>query len=157
MMKFQAVLIGELSARSISYPASRRYYRNIQRFELASTWQIIPDPFQDPFRVQNRAIQVSHAIGKPIKPLIFEQAVHVDIVEVVGSSPISSIGFLMVSIAGPNGALNQAGWTDQMILSFTDSDDSLTPLLTAHNLYGLAVTNEIGIQDVHCGNSDVDE
>ena len=82
---------------------------------------------------------------------------YVDIVEVVGSSPISSIGFLMVSIAGPNGALNQAGWTDQMILSFTDSDDSLTPLLTAHNLYGLAVTNEIGIQDVHCGNSDVDE
>ena len=63
----------------------------------------------------------------------------------------------MVSIVGPNGALNQAGWTDQMILSFTDSDDSLTPLLTAHNLYGLAVTNEIGIQDVHCGNSDVDE
>ncbi len=27
-----------------------------------------------------------------------------------------------VHIAGPNGALNQAGWTDQMILSFTDSD-----------------------------------
>ena len=27
-----------------------------------------------------------------------------------------------IHIAGPNGALNQAGWTDQMILSFTDAD-----------------------------------
>ena len=117
----------------------------------------ISDPFQDPFRVQNHAKQGRYAIKNPIKTLVFDRIGHVDIVEVVGSSPISSIGFLMVSIAGPNGALNQAGWTDQMILSFTDSDDSLTPLLTAHNLYGLAVTNEIGIQDVHCGNSDVDE
>ncbi len=27
-----------------------------------------------------------------------------------------------IHIAGPNGALNQAGWTDHMILSFRDSD-----------------------------------
>ena len=46
-----------------------------------------------------------------------------------------------IHIAGPNGALNQAGWTDQMILSFTDSDadGSQIPVLTARNLYGPAV------------------
>jgi hypothetical protein len=42
---------------------------------------------------------------------------------------------------GPNGALDQAGWTDQMILSFTDpdADGSQSPVLTARNLYGPAV------------------
>ncbi|GEM_PF-2239513 len=46
-----------------------------------------------------------------------------------------------IHIAGPNGALNQAGWTDQMILSFTDSDadGSQSPVLAARNLYGPAV------------------
>ena len=46
-----------------------------------------------------------------------------------------------IHIAGPNGALNQAGWTDQMILSFTDSDadGSQSPVLTTRNLYGPVV------------------
>ena len=46
-----------------------------------------------------------------------------------------------IHIAGPNGALNQAGWTDQLILSFTDPDagGSQSPVLTARNLYGPAV------------------
>jgi len=46
-----------------------------------------------------------------------------------------------IHIAGPNGALNQAGWTDQMILSFTDADadGSQSPVLAARNLYGPAV------------------
>ncbi len=46
-----------------------------------------------------------------------------------------------IHIAGPNGALNQAGWTDQMILSFTDPDaaGSAPSTLTTRNLYGPAV------------------
>ena len=46
-----------------------------------------------------------------------------------------------IHIPGPNGALNQAGWTDQMVLSFTDADadGSQSPVLTARNLYGPAV------------------
>jgi|GEM_PF-1562810 len=46
-----------------------------------------------------------------------------------------------IHIAGPNGATNQAGWTDQMVLSFTDSDadGSNSSQLTARNLYGPAV------------------
>ena len=46
-----------------------------------------------------------------------------------------------IHIAGPNGALNQAGWTDQMILSFTDpdADGSSLSQLASRNLYGPAV------------------
>ena len=46
-----------------------------------------------------------------------------------------------IHIAGPNGALNQAGWTDQMILSFTDADadGSQAAVLTTRNLYGPVV------------------
>ena len=64
-----------------------------------------------------------------------------------------------IHIAGPNRALKQAGWTDQMILSFTDSDadGSPSPIFTVRDLYRPAVTSDTGIQNVRCGNSDVDE
>ncbi len=100
MTKSQAVLFGILSAKSISNPASRRYYSNVQWLELASTWQIISDPFQDPFRVQNHAIQGRCAIKNPTKTLVFDRVGHVDIVEVVGSSPISSTERLRAAMHG---------------------------------------------------------
>ncbi len=46
-----------------------------------------------------------------------------------------------IHIAGPNGALNQAGWTDQLLFVFNDSDADGSSLsqLASRNLYGPAV------------------
>ena len=46
-----------------------------------------------------------------------------------------------IHIACPNGALNQAGWTDQLLFVFTDpdADGSSLSQLASRNLYGPTV------------------
>jgi RHS repeat-associated protein len=53
-----------------------------------------------------------------------------------------------IHISGPNGALNQAGWTDQMLFQFTDADadsSNFSPLATRY-LYGPAVDQIFAVE-----------
>lgn len=53
-----------------------------------------------------------------------------------------------IHIGGPNGALNQAGWTDQLLFQFTDADadsSSFSPLATRY-LYGPAVDQIFAVE-----------